>query len=300
MVLDKGSLNGIFPAMVTPTDSEGNINKDATRKLVKFLIEAGVAGLVPLGGTGEFTNLPPLERVRFVEAVVEETNGKVPVIAGVLSPGFGEAVNTGMDFKKAGADGIMLLTPFYVKPTQEGMRAYFNEYTSKVGLPLLLYDIPYRTGVSLEPGTIRSMIDENEMIIGMKACNTDLAYFTRLMAIVGDSMSVLSGEEYLFMSHMILGAKGGVLATCNVFPDAWIKLYNLLIRGEVDSATKILFRLVPLLDAAFAEINPGPLKAAMAMRGFEVGPALKPLVAPSDKTFSDLKLAVQSLLSDPV
>lgn len=300
MVLDKSRLKGIFPAMVTPTDSQGKINQEETRKLVAFLIESGVAGLVPLGGTGEFTNLSPSERIKFVELVVEETAGKVPVISGVLSPGFGEAVNTGMDFKKAGVDGIMLLTPFYVKPTQEGLRAYFNDYISKIDLPLLIYDIPYRTGVSLEPETIRRLVDENELIIGMKACNTNLAYFTRLMAIVEDSMSVLSGEEYLFMSHVILGANGGVLATCNVFPETWIKMYELLIQGEVGDATKILFRLVPLLDAAFAEMNPGPLKAAMTMRGFEVGPALKPLVAPCDKTISDLKSAVQELLKNPI
>ena len=300
MVLDKSKLKGIFPALVTPTDSEGQINKEGTRKLVAFLIESGVAGLVPLGGTGEFTNLAPSERVKFVELVVEEAAGKIPVISGVLSPGFGEAVATGMDFKKAGVDGIMLLTPFYVKPTQEGIRAYFNDYTSKIDLPLLIYDIPYRTGVSLEPETIRRLVDENELIIGMKACNTNLAYFTRLMAIMEDSMSVLSGEEYLFMSHVVLGANGGVLATCNVFPEAWIKMYELLIKGEVGDATKILFRLVPLLDAAFAEMNPGPLKAAMAMRGFEVGPALKPLVAPSDKTISDLKSVVQELIKNPI
>lgn len=300
MVLDKSKLKGIFPAMVTPTDSEGKIKKEETRKLVTFLIKSGVAGLVPLGGTGEFTNLSPSERIKFVEIVAEETAGKVPVIAGVLSPGFGEAVDTGMEFKKAGVDGIMLLTPFYVRPTQEGIRAYFNDYVSKIDLPLLIYDIPYRTGVSSEPETIRRLVDENELIIGMKACNTNVVYFTRLMALVGDSMSVLSGEEYLFMSHMILGAKGGVLATCNVFPEAWIKMYALLKEGQIEDATKILFRLVPLLDAAFAEMNPGPLKAAMAMRGFEVGSALKPLVTPCDKTISDLESAVQDLLKNPI
>jgi 4-hydroxy-tetrahydrodipicolinate synthase len=300
MTLDKNKLNGIFPAMVTPTNSDGKINEEQTSKLIKFLIESGVTGLVPLGGTGEFTNLEPSERVKFVEIVVNETNGMVPVIAGVLSPGFGEAINTGMDFKKAGVDGIMLLTPFYVTPTQEGIRSYFNDFVSKISLPTLIYDIPYRTGVSIEPETVRRLADENELVIGMKACNTNLAYFTRLMAIVEDSMSVLSGEEYLFLSHMVLGAKGGVLATCNLFPLAWIKMYDLLTEGEVGKATKILFRLIPLLDAAFAEINPGPLKAAMGMRGFKVGSAIKPLIEPSENTVAALKSAIQDLTHDPI
>jgi 4-hydroxy-tetrahydrodipicolinate synthase len=222
------------------------------------------------------------------------------VIAGVLSPGFGDALAAAQDFKRAGADAIMLVTPFYARPTQDGMRGYFNEFCSRVDLPLVLYDIPYRTGVSIGPATVRRLAEENPKIIGMKACSTDLAYFTRLISEVEDTLSLLSGEEYLFLSHMILGAKGGILATCNVFPHAWIKMYKHIVAGDIPSARRILFRLVPLLDAVFAEMNPGPLKEAMSMVGHDVGPAMRPLVKPSEKTMVSLKAAVEVLIERPV
>ena len=300
MALNKNDLKGIFPAIVTPTNDKGEINREATKKLISFLIEAGVHGVVPLGGTGEFSALAPKQRVEFVEAVIEATAGKVPVIAGILSPGFGEARETGIAFKSAGVDAIMLVTPFYIHPTQEGLRRYFHKYTEQIDLPLILYDIPYRTNVSIDPETVRKMADENNQIIGMKACNTSLAYFTRLMLAVEDKLSILSGEEYLFLSHMLLGAKGGILATCNVFPKIWLKMYQNLIDGDVVNARRILFRLVPLLDAAFAEMNPGPLKEAMAMIELDVGSALNPLVKPSADTLSRLKSAITQLKDTPI
>lgn len=300
MELDKSKLTGILPAIVTPTDMEGRIDNNATNKLISFLLEAGVSGIVPMGGTGEFTNIAPEQRVFFVETVVNLVSGKVPVIPGILSPGFGEAVATARDFKKAGADGIMLVTPFYARPTQEGIRDYFYEFSNRIDLPLILYDIPYRTGVSIEPSTVLRMVEDNPKIIGMKACNTDLAYFTRLIITVQDKISVLSGEEYLFLPHMILGAKGGILATCNVFPHLWVQMYRHLTEGNIFEAKRILFRLVPLLDATFSEMNPGPLKEAMAMVGLEVGHALRPLVVPGEQTMARLRAAVRQLQAKPV
>jgi 4-hydroxy-tetrahydrodipicolinate synthase len=292
--LTKKDLNGIFPALVTPTYEDGKGNQKVTKDLLHYLMKAGVAGIVPLGGTGEFTNLPPIERVRFIEFVVNEVNGRLPVIAGVLAPGYYESIEIAKDFIKAGVDGIMLLTPFYVKPTQDGIIKYFLSFIEKVKIPVILYDIPYRTMVSVEPATVRKIVEQNELLIGMKACNPDLAHFTRLMLQVGDLISVLSGEEYLFMSHVLLGAKGGVLATCNLYPDAWIKMYNYLKKGDIESAKNIMFALVPILDAAFSEINPGPLKAGLEMFGFQVGKPLLPLLEPQTITLEKLKASMNS------
>lgn len=294
-MLSKSELKGILPALVTPTDSEGHFKASDTQKLLKHMINAGVSGIVPLGGTGEFTNMPPKERIKFVDYVVKEVNGKLPVIAGILSPGFHESVEIGLEFKKTGVDAVMLLTPFYVKPTQEGIIQYFLSFIDKVKMPVLLYDIPYRTMVSTDPVTVRKIAEKSEMLIGMKACNPDLAYFARLMLQVEDLISVLSGEEYLFMSHVLLGAKGGILATCNLFPSEWIKMYDCLQKKDTDSAKNILFSLVPLLDAAFSEINPGPLKTALAMEGFDVGPVLSPLLAPQPSTIEKLQASMIAL-----
>ena len=293
--VSKNDLKGIMPALVTPTDQEGNFKAAETKKLLNLLMQAGVSGIVPLGGTGEFTNMPPKERVRFVEFIAKEVDGRLPVIAGILSPGYHEAVEVGLDFKKAGADALMLLTPFYVKPTQEGIINYFLSFIDKVKMPIVLYDIPYRTMVSTDPATVRTIAEKSGMLIGMKACNPDLAYFARLMLQLGDLISVLSGEEYLFMSHVLLGAKGGILATCNLFPNEWIRMYECLQKKDIDTAREILFSLVPLLDAAFCEINPGPLKAALNLAGYEVGPALSPLVPSQRSTIEKLQAAMKAL-----
>jgi 4-hydroxy-tetrahydrodipicolinate synthase len=298
MALDKSKLGGILPALVTPTDGDGRVRRETTRTLVRRVLDAGVAGLVPLGGTGEYAALSPSDRIAFVETVVDENAGAVPVVAGVLSVGFKEAVSAGLDFKRAGVDAIMLLTPYYVKPTQEGQREYFSEFIARVDLPVVIYDIPYRTGTYLDPSTIEKMAEENELIIGIKACNTDVAHFTRMMARVGDKISVLSGEEYLFLAQVVLGAKGGILATANAFPRPWIRMFELLVKGDIDGAKRILFKLLPLLDAAFSEINPGPLKEAMAMAGLDVGHALRPLVRPSQENMTGLQAAVQKLMDD--
>jgi 4-hydroxy-tetrahydrodipicolinate synthase len=293
--ISKEDLKGIMPALVTPTDQEGNFKAREAKKLLNALMHAGVSGVVPLGGTGEFTNMPPKQRVKFVEFIATEVDGKLPVIPGVLSPGYHEAVEVGLDFKRAGADALMLLTPFYVKPTQEGIIHYFLSFIDQVKMPVLLYDIPYRTMVSTDPVTVREIAEKSEMFIGMKACNPDLAHFARLMLQVGDLISVLSGEEYYFMSHVLLGAKGGILATCNLFPNEWIRMYNCLQKMEIDTARDILLSLVPLLDAAFCEINPGPLKAALALAGYEVGPALSPLLPPQRSTVEKLQAAMKAI-----
>ena len=300
MRLDKSKIRGIFPAMVTPTDKADNVNKTVAKKLTGFLIESGVSGLVPLGGTGEFTALSPADRATMVETVVDEAAGRIPVVAGVLSPGFKEAVAAGLDFKKAGADGVLLITPFYIRPTQEGMTSYFSEWIARVDLPVIIYEIPYRTGVFLEPDTYRKIVDENELIIGMKACNTDMVHFCRTNLLVGEKISVLSGEEHLFTSHMVLGATGGLLATCNVFPTAWVRICDLCLAGDFVTARRLHADLVPFLDAVFAEGNPGPLKEAMQLIGFDVGQALRPLAKPRQSTIERLKATAQPLLAKPI
>lgn len=296
--MDKSKIKGILAAMVTPTDSEGKVNKLTARRLVNHLIDSGVDGLVPVAGTGEFMALSPMERVAMVETVVDETAGRVPVVPGVLNTGFKEAVITGKDFKKVGADAILLITPYYIYPTQEGIREYFNEFISKVKLPVIIYDVPSRTKVSLEPATINKMIEGNKMIIGIKACNTDLGHFSRMMLLVKDKISVLSGDDILFMPQIILGAKGGILATANLFQRPWIKMLEMISNGDIDGAKRIHFSLIPLMDALFAECNPGPLKEAMAMVGIDVGHALRPLSKPSPENMKRLKSEIKILLDN--
>ncbi len=287
---------GIYPAFPTPTTEAGDVDERALRTLLRFLIGSGVAGLVPVGGTGEFTALSPAARMRTVEITVEESAGRVPVIAGVLSPGYSEAVEAGRSFQKAGVQALLVLAPFYVRPTQDAIRSYFAAYRNDVDLPILFYDIPGKTSVVTASSTIIDMVGDGS-IIGMKACNTDMHHFNQIITSVGSDFSALSGEDTLFPFHMAMGASGGILATATIMPHYWMRIQSAIEAGDYKSATAMQQALVPFLDAVFSETNPGPLKDALSILGLPSGKALRPLSAPSAKTRERLAKEIAALTS---
>ncbi|GAB5468438.1 MAG: 4-hydroxy-tetrahydrodipicolinate synthase [Rhodospirillales bacterium] len=288
MPLTKDDLDGIFTALVTPVDKAGAVDAAATKRLVDHCVSHGTKGLVPNGGTGEYAALTAGERARMVEATVAAAAGRVPVVAGVLAMGLREALAAGRDAQAAGADAIMLLTPFYTIGTQQGIRDYFKAYRDAINLPIMLYEIPRRTNVVVTAETISGMADDGS-IIGMKYCNADFDFFIRVMQQVGDRIAVLSGEENLFPAHAALGAPGGVLATSNLFPDVWTKIHELFRSGERAEALRRHAEIFPLLDTIFSEPNPGPLKAALALQGIPVGGVMPPLRDPSEAILARLK-----------
>lgn len=295
MSLSRTDLEGVYCAMVTPTDADGRVDREAVERLVDYLLDAGTSGLVPVGGTGEYTALSPRERRVMVEVTAEAAAGRVPVVAGVLSPGYEEAIAAGRDFAAGGADALLLITPFYTTPTQEGVREYFKAYAGALDLPLLLYEIPARTGVALAPDTIAGMVDDGT-IIGMKACNTDLSQFIRVVAAVAERIAILSGEEPYFASHVAMGAAGGILASANLVPRLWREIHGLAASGDLRGALAKQAELEPLLRAIFCETNPGPLKRAMNMAGHPVGEAMLPLLPPRGETLARLEPAVSAAL----
>ena len=288
MTLTKDDLTGIYTALVTPFDQEGAVDSGAAKRLVEHCVVNGTAGLVPNGGTGEYAAMTASERARMVQTTVEAAAGRVPVVAGVLSMGFREAVAAGRDALSAGADAIMLLTPFYTIGTQEGMRDYVRAYRDAVALPIMLYEIPRRTNVVLTAETITDLAEDGT-VIGMKHCNPDFDQFIRVMQMAGDKMAVLSGEENLFPAHAALGSPGAVLATSNLMPEVWAEILALFRAGETAAGLRRHAEIFPLIDAIFSELNPGPLKAALAMRGIPVGAVLPPLKQPSQATVSRLQ-----------
>jgi 4-hydroxy-tetrahydrodipicolinate synthase len=289
-------IQGLLPALTTPIDAKGGIDREAVRRQVEHVLQGGASGLVPIGGTGEFAALSSSDRVIMVEETVQAAARRVPVIAGVLAPGFQDALQAGRDFLKAGAQGLMLIAPFYVTPTQHGIRDYFKAYANAIGGPVMLYEIPYRTGVSLKPDTIARMVEDGS-IVGMKASNPDMAQFTRIIALVGDKMSVTSGEEQLFPTAVAMGAVGGVLATADVLPRTWVEIFSLAKAGNLKAALAKHAVLAPFLAAVFAECNPGPLKIAQGIAGLPVGPALSPLTPPSADVIKQLEATLVPLLS---
>ncbi len=294
MSLTAADLKGIYPALVTPFDTEGKFDPEAMTALIDRMFAAGAAGIVSLGGTGEYTALSPEERLAVVETSVAAAKGRGPVIAGVLSPGFAEAAEAGAAFAAAGADALMVVTPFYVIGGQQGLLDYYCRMHDAVGCPVLLYEIPSRTNVSFAPETVAALAEKG-VAIGIKYSNYDMVKYTRVMNAAGDKMAVMSGEDTLLIAHMVLGAPAAILATANLYPEFWVDCFNRAASGDIAGAAALQKAVYPMIDALFSEPNPGPLKKAMAMAGHDAGSVRLPLVEVSAETQAALKRAMQNM-----
>ncbi len=294
MTLDADTLTGLYTALVTPFDAHDRVDAAVLACLIEHQIAGGAAGLVPIGGTGEYTALSRAERREVVRATVEAADGRVPVIPGVLSTGFADAVEAARDFAAVGAAAVMTVTPYYATGTQDGVRAYFRRFREAVDLPVLAYEIPRRTTVALKAETVQAMAEDGS-IIGMKYSSYDVPEFIKLIQYAGDNMAVLSGEEPLFATHMALGARGGVLATANAFPRQWVEVMTLAAAGRLRDALALQRPLDALATAVFAETNPGPLKRLLEIIGYGVGSVRLPLEAPQAATEVGLRQALAAL-----
>lgn len=276
-MLSVEQLRGILPAIPTPVHADDTVHAEAVRALLRYLLRQGVDGLVPLGGTGEYGALSRAERARMAALTVEEAGGSVPVIAGVLDPGYHDAMQAGREFAAAGVDGLLVLTPYYTNPTQAGIRDYFMRYADESPVPILIYEIPYRTRIAIAPEVLHEL-SRHERILGMKACNTDMWHFLRTVAGVDERFAVLSGEDTLFPLHVTAGARGGIVVTASLLPTAWQSVYQLASTGRAQEALALHRSLIPLMELAFAETNPGPMKSVMDLIGVEAPGMLAPLV----------------------
>ena len=274
---------GIITATPTPVTASGDVDRAAVRKLAEHLVSEGANGLAPVGGTGEYVSLTPRQRRQMVDATLEAVGGRVPVIPGVLSPGFGETSASCREFVSAGADALLVVTPYYARPTQEGIVDYFKKLSDTVNADLMLYEIPYRTGISLSPVTVDALARQTR-VVAMKACNQDLSVQLRVMELAGGEISILTGEENVFPLHVAMGARGGLLATSCLFPRIWAELYRLASMGRLDQAKALHAEIMPTVNLLYREHNPGPLKAALSMSGFPSGETIAPLLPVSEET----------------
>lgn len=290
--LTAADLRGIMPAVPTPTTADDLVDDAAARAQVDYLLKGGVNGIVPLGGTGEYCSLSHGQRVRMVATTAAAADGRVPIISGILEPGYHDAFDSGKAFAQAGADALMLLTPYYTTPTQKGIRDYFVRFADASPLPVVIYEIPYRTRIAIEPEVLHEL-SRHENIIGMKACNTDMYHFLRVVAGVSEDFTLMSGEDSLFPLHMAAGAKAGIIVTASVLPRAWKAIYEAAKSGRVSEAIQMHRKLIPLMDLAFAETNPGPLKSVWELVGVNAPHVLAPLVPPAE----DLRKSLHSELS---
>jgi 4-hydroxy-tetrahydrodipicolinate synthase len=294
--LTASGLRGIFPAIPTPVTDDDRIDERAARAQMDLILRGGVHGVVPLGGTGEYGALPQDERVRMVAICAEAAGGRIPVVAGVLDPGYYDALASGKSFAKAGADALMVLTPYYTTPTQQGIRDYFTRFADESPLPVMIYEIPYRTRVAIAPEVLHEL-SRHPNIIGMKACNTDMYHFLKVQAGIDESFTVFSGEDTIFPVQMAAGAKGGIVVTASALPRTWLRLYELCAGGHHAQALQMHRKLIPLLDMAFAETNPGPLKSVLDLVGVNAPRVLQPLLAPALQLREKLRAEMSRLVA---
>jgi 4-hydroxy-tetrahydrodipicolinate synthase len=283
---------GVFTALVTPFRN-GAVDEAALRKHVEQQIAAGVDGVVPCGSTGEAATLSHEEHKRVVRVVVETVAKRVRVIAGAGSNATAEAIELTSAAKAAGADGALLISPYYNKPTQDGVVAHYAAIARATRFPLVAYNIPGRTGSNLLPDTI-ARLAELEHLVGVKESCGDLHQISQVIARVPSDFAVLAGDDWATLPQLAIGG-AGVISTCsNLVPREMVELVRAFGRGDAARARELHYRLLPLCDALFCETNPIPIKAALAMRGGieeELRLPLLPMTAPNKKR---LELAMKT------
>ena len=291
-----GKYKGIMTALLTPLkEDRRTVDTEALEKLIEFQLSHKVNSFLILGGSGEYSALSNEQREIAVRTCVKAVNGRVPIMAGVLEPGIGECLKVAKTFIAAGVDSLLILTPFYVHSTQEGLYQYFKTVEQELQFPFAVYNIPYRTMVNCEPATIERIADDCPHMIGMKECSPSFQQAQEVINRAGKKCDVLSGEENLMAYEVAIGAEGGIMATANLLPDLFTELYALGAAGKVEEASRLLHKYVPLLKLLFKETNPGPMKYAMSLIGLNVGGVSLPLLDPGDELKADIKAEMQRM-----
>jgi 4-hydroxy-tetrahydrodipicolinate synthase len=273
---------GSFVALATPFRN-GAVDELALRKLVQLHLKSGTSGIVPCATTGEAPTLDSGEWVRIIELVVEESRGKLKVIAYTGTNETNKTMARTEHAEALGADAALVVTPYYNKPTQEGLCEHFKAVASATRLPIVLYNVPSRTGVNMEPKTV-ARLAEIKNIIGVKEASGSLDQVSQIIRLCGPRFSVLSGDDSLTLPMMAVGATGVISVIANILPKETSRLVSSFLAGDVAKARRLHLKLFPVMKALFMETSPGPLKAAMEMIGLCSGELRLPLVRPGETT----------------
>lgn len=284
-------IHGSLVAIVTPFKN-GKIDEDALKKLIDFQIENGTHGIVPCGTTGESPTLSHEEHEYVIELTVKAVGKRVPVVAGTGSNSTKEAIRLTRFAEQIGVDAALLVVPYYNKPTQEGLYLHFKQIASQVRIPLILYNIPGRSGVNLNPETILRLAKDCKNIIGVKEASGSLIQASKILYLCGRDFLLYSGEDALNFPLLAIGARGFITVTANVAPRDVADLYEFYIKGEIDKARDLHYRLLPLNDALFIETNPIPVKAALSMMDKIAYEYRYPLCQMSENNYLELKKAL--------
>ena len=279
-----------YTALLTPF-KDNKVDYSSYKELIDFQINNGTHGLVPVGTTGESPTLSHDEHKKLIEVCIEQSNGRVPVIAGAGSNSTSEAVDFVKHACSAGADGLLVVTPYYNKPTQSGLLAHYNELIKHTSKPIIIYDIPGRSVIQMTDETMAKLA-QDQFIVGVKDATADLTRPTRLQNVISDDFIQLSGEDGTALAYLAAGGHGCISVTANIAPNLLSRMHNAWKQGDVNTAQEINKKLMPLHDALFCETSPGPLKYAASLLGICSSDARLPIVEIEE----DSKLKVKNAL----
>jgi 4-hydroxy-tetrahydrodipicolinate synthase len=285
---------GLGTALVTPFRRDFSLDEAALRFLIKRQLKAGVDFLVPCGTTGESPSLTHDEKRRVIEIALEESSGRVPVIAGAGGYNTAEVIHAAREYESLGANGILSVTPYYNKPSQEGLYQHFKAIAASVKIPVILYNVPGRTGVNLEPATV-ARLAQIDNITGIKEASGNISQMSQLFQVVPDDFAVLSGDDAITLPLAALGGVGVISVVSNEVPAEMASLVHDTLNRNFTRARETHGQYLPLMEINFVESNPGPVKSALAMMGL-IEPVWRlPLVSPNTQNLAKIRSVLDSL-----
>lgn len=283
---------GSMTAIVTPFKN-GKVDEKKLRALIEFQIKNGTSGIVPCGTTGESPTLSMAEHERVIEITIEEVNKRVPVIAGTGANSTEEAIILTKHAERAGADASLQVSPYYNRPTQQGLYAHFKAIAAAVDIPIILYNIASRTGVNIEPETIARLASDVRNIVGVKEASGNLDQMSRIRALCGEKFALISGDDSLTLPLLSIGGTGVISVVSNIVPRDTANLVAEFEKGNIKKAQSIHYKLLPLIKAVFLETNPIPIKTAMGLLGMCAPDLRLPLCPMSEGNLEKLKKALK-------
>lgn len=286
-------IEGVLPALITPFTKDNRIDKDGLRQNIEFLIDGGVSGVVPCGTTGEAATLSIQEHEKVIEYAIEYSS--VPVVAGTGSNNTTEALELTRFAQDAGADAALLITPYYNKPNDNGMLKHFKTIADAVDIPIIIYNVPSRTGINLKPELTAELAKAGN-IVGIKEASGSLDQITRILELTrGEDFTVLSGDDGLTLPILSIGGKGVISVVANVAPRLTVSMVKAFQNGDMEKARELHLSLAPLIRAMFLETNPIPVKKAVDLIGLSAGDLRLPLAPISADNEKKLKSALNDL-----
>src|SRR5208282_308411 len=285
---------GCGTALVTPFRADLSLDEATLRRLVRRQVDAHVDFLVPCGTTGESPTLSHAERRRVVEITLEEGHGAVPILAGAGGYNTAEVIEMARELQAMGVDGILSVTPYYNKPTQEGLYQHYKAIAGAITLPIIVYSVQGRTGVNVEPATVRRLA-AIENIVGIKEASGNISQMAAILNVVPDDFNVLSGDDAITLPLIALGGRGVISVVSNEIPFEMAQMTRLARAGDFAAAREIHRRVHPLMEVNFVESNPMPVKAAMAQMGLLEPVWRLPLVAPRAESLAKIRSVLDSV-----